>query len=137
MQILVYRAPQMTVLAGEKEFAGRTYMVIAGNAEWTSGGGMRLSPGARTDDGELNLTIIPSNSKFRMITRTLPKVASGAHIHEPGISYFPGTTVDVRSDRPAPVELDGDLFGTTPATFTICPRAVRILCPKEPNGKPV
>ena len=88
---------------------------------------MRIAPGARTDDGELNITIFPVKSKLRMITRLLPKVATGEHIQEPGVSYFPAKSVEIDSDPPAILELDGDIFGTTPATFTVCPGALRVL----------
>lgn len=132
LQIIAYRAPHMTVRSEGREYSGRAYIVVAGNTEWSAGGSMRLSPGARTDDGELNVTVIPAQSRFRMTTRLFPKVASGGHIHEPGVLYFPAREVVVLSEPPVPLELDGDLFGTTPATFTVCPLSLRIVSPKKP-----
>jgi YegS/Rv2252/BmrU family lipid kinase len=137
LQIVAYRAPHMTVRSEGREYSGRAYIVIAGNTEWSAGGSMRLSPGARTDDGELNVTVIPAKSRFRMTTRLLPRVASGSHTHEPGVLYFPAREVVVYSERPVPLELDGDLFGTTPATFTICPLSLRVVAPGEPYEKTV
>ena len=90
---------------------------------------MRLSPGAEFDDGELNLAIITFSgvSKFGMTARLMPKIASGTHVAEPEVIYFPSKRIEIQSDPPAIVDADGDLFGTTPATFTVCPRAIRIL----------
>jgi diacylglycerol kinase family enzyme len=34
--------------------------------------------------------------------------------------------VAVEADRPLPIEADGALLGTTPATFQIVPRALRL-----------
>lgn len=129
LQILTYRAPHMTVHSGNKTFKDRMYIVIAGNAEYAGGGGVRMSPDALTDDGLLNITVIPSRSRLNVITRLFPRIASGKHIHEPGVSYFTGKQVKVHSDPPAVLEVDGDLFGTTPATFTLCEHAIQILCP--------
>jgi diacylglycerol kinase (ATP) len=106
-------------------------MVIVGNAEYSSGGSMRVAPEARIDDGELNITVYPVKSKFRMITRLLPKVATGEHINEPGVSYFSAKKIEIHSDPPAILDFDGDLFGTTPATFTVCPRILEILTPQQ------
>jgi diacylglycerol kinase (ATP) len=133
IQILTYRAPHMTVHTGDREFKDRIYIVIAGNAEFAGGGGVRMSPGALTDDGLLNITVIPYRSKLNVITRLFPRIAAGTHIHEPRVSYFTGKQVEVHSEPPAVLEVDGDLFGTTPATFTLCPHAIQILCPPRPD----
>jgi diacylglycerol kinase family enzyme len=45
--------------------------------------------------------------------------------------------MEVHSDPPAILELDGDLFGTTPATFAVCPRAVQVLCPEKADKEGV
>ena len=130
LQIIVYRPPSMTVRSdGQERSTGRIWMVMVGNVEYSSGGSMRIAPGARTDDGELNITVMPVKSKLRMITRLLPKVASGQHVQEPGVSYFPAKRVEVESHPPSILDLDGDVFGTTPATFTVCPGAFQVLTP--------
>jgi len=129
LQFIVYRVPHMTIRVGEREISGRKWMVIVGNAELSAGGSMCLAPGACTDDGILNITIITSQPKLKMLTRLLPKIATGAHVHESDVDYFPGTRIEVDSTPPAIVDLDGDIYGTTPVTFTVCPRALQIISP--------
>ena len=90
---------------------------------------MCIAPGASIDDGELNITVVPVKSKFAMITKLLPKVATGDHIKEPGVLYFPARKVEIECSPPGLMDLDGDVFGTTPATFTVCPRSLEILIP--------
>lgn len=133
LQVLVYRAPHMTIRVGDEEFANRIYMVIAGNAEWAGGGSMRMSPGAVIDDGQLRVTIVPSMSKLKIITRLFPCIAAGTHINHPDVSYFAGTKVEVHSDPPAILDVDGDVMGTTPATFTICPNALQMVSVETPG----
>jgi YegS/Rv2252/BmrU family lipid kinase len=127
LQIIAYRAPRMTVRWEDQEYGGRILIILVGNVERTAGGSMCLAPGARFDDGELNVSIVPSRSRIKRMT-TLPKIASGKHIKEPDIRYFPATEIEVDSDPPAILDIDGDLFGTTPATFAVCPNAVEVLC---------
>ena len=128
-QAIVYKAPEMAVRTEEQEISGRLWVVVVGNAEYSAGGSMRLAPGARIDDGELDVTVIPSGSKFKLIPGLMPKIASGAHVTEPGVSYFRARRIEIDSDPPAVVDLDGDLFGTTPAVITVCPGILRVMAP--------
>lgn len=128
LQIILYRPTRMVVRAdGREQSSGRTWMVIVGNSEYSSGGSMRISPGASTEDGELNISVFPVLPRLKMILKLLPKVATGDHINEPGVAYFPAKRIEVESDPPAILDIDGDVFGTTPVTFRVCPGALRVL----------
>jgi diacylglycerol kinase (ATP) len=102
-------------------------MVVVGNVERTAGGSMCLSPGARDDDGEIHVSIIPCKSKLAMASKIFPKVASGEHVNVPGVLHFTTRRIEVEGKSQALMDIDGDLFGTTPAAFTICPKAVKVL----------
>jgi diacylglycerol kinase (ATP) len=129
LQIISYKAPRMTARWEEREYDGAAWMVIVANVERTSGGSMCLAPGARFDDGELNVSIVPFKSKLREVPTMLPKIPSGGHVEAPGVMYFPAKEITVESDPPAVLDIDGDIFGVTPATFAVSPRAVEVLCP--------
>jgi YegS/Rv2252/BmrU family lipid kinase len=129
MQIVAYRSPHMTVRWEEGEHSDRTIMVIIGNVEWASGGSMCLAPGALSDDGDLNVVIIPVMSKFTMVFRMFPKIPSGEFVNGPGVKYFTAKKIEVTSDPPALLDIDGDLYGITPATFTVNPLAMEIVSP--------
>jgi len=121
--------PLQTIVRWEGgQYDGRAWMIIVGNAP-RQGGGMHVSPGALTDDGQLNVTIVPGVSRAKVL-RKMPKIAGGSHVEEPEVSYFPVTKIEVDADPPADLEIDGDLFGTTPAVLTVCPQAVQIVCPQ-------
>jgi diacylglycerol kinase (ATP) len=130
LEIIVFRAPLVTVRSEDIEFEGRSWMVVAGNAERVSGGSVCMSPGARLDDGLLNVAIYPNRHRMLMLTQLFPKIPSGAQVDEPDVTYVRTARIEVESSPPAVVELDGDLFGTTPASFTVLPRAVEVMCPR-------
>ena len=129
VEILAFRAPEMTVRSREEEFRGRSWMVTAGNAERISGGSVCMSPGAALDDGLLEVAIYPNRHRLLMLTQLFPKIPSGAQVDEPDVGYFRTGRIEVESRPASLVELDGDLFGKTPATFEVVPHAVTILCP--------
>jgi YegS/Rv2252/BmrU family lipid kinase len=133
IETVVFHPPDLTVRWEEEEYNGRCWIVLVGNVERTAGGSMCIAPGARIDDGEFRVSIIPSQSKIKSMTKMMPKVASGAHVKEPGVSYFPAKKLEVDSNPPTAVDVDGDLFGKSPATITIYPRAAQVLSPGLPD----
>jgi diacylglycerol kinase (ATP) len=129
LAVIIYELPDMVVRRDDGDFRGRSWIVIAANAERVAGGSIRIAPGARMDDGELNITIVPERSKLNFILKMMGKMSTGEHVNEPGIQYFRTANIRVESDPPAGLEIDGNPFGYTPATFTVSPRAARIVCP--------
>ena len=128
--IIRYRLPHVIVKCGDRQHEGRTWMVIVGNVDRIGGGSMCVAPGASPDDGMLNVSIISAMSKLAIL-RKLPGIATGKHVDEPEVSYFPGEQLEVVSDPPASVEVDGDVCGTTPVTYTVCPKELEIMTPEQ------
>lgn len=126
--LMSYRPPEVQVEADDQRFTGRWLHVCAGNSEWAGGGAMHLSPGARWDDGALDLCLIPAMSRLATAAH-FPKLIRGTFVGHPAVRYFRGTRLAITADQPIPLQLDGDLVGTTPATFSLRPGAVSILAP--------
>jgi len=57
---------------------------------------------------------------------TLPKVYSGAHLPHRHIAELRAGQLRVDADAPFPVEADGEILGSTPASFGIVPGVVRL-----------
>jgi len=93
------------------------------------GGGMRAAPGALLDDGLLEVVVLESVSKFRFLTRILPKVFSGKHVHEPGVRVFQAQEVAVSCERPFTMYADGDPIGELPVRVRALRGAVTMLTP--------
>jgi len=111
---------------GEREeFAG--WSVAAANSGFY-GGGMRLAPDARLDDGALDVVSVAACSRLRHVT-TLPRVFRGTHLRAPYITVRRGAEVRVSADRPFTVYADGDPIGALPVTLRAVPAALRILLP--------
>jgi YegS/Rv2252/BmrU family lipid kinase len=111
----------------EVRFTG--YSVAVANAA-AYGGGMLLAPGARVDDGALDVVLIAQMSRLRLL-RALPKVFRGAHVREPAVTILRGSTVRVDADRPFTVYADGDPVGASPITVRAVPAAIRVILPRR------
>lgn len=123
-----FAAPRVTVRADGHEFRGRYFHVCAGNSAQAGGGVMRLSPGARMDDGRLELCLIEALGKAEIVRR-FPQLWRGSFPGHPKVRYFPGCELTVESATPLPLALDGDVVGVTPASFRVMPGALRVVAP--------
>jgi YegS/Rv2252/BmrU family lipid kinase len=104
-------------------YAWRTYNVVVANCRFY-GGGMQISPNSDPCDCLLDVLVMtgPKSDSFT----TLPKVYKGAHLPHRNIAELRARRLHVEADVPFPVEADGELLGTTPASFGIIPAAIRL-----------
>lgn len=103
-------------------------LIVVANGAF-AGGGMKFAPGARVDDGRLEILTGCRISRAGVV-RELTRIHRGGHTVNPKILMTAGAHVFVETtDASAPlgVEADGDTRGHTPATFTVVPAAIRVV----------
>jgi YegS/Rv2252/BmrU family lipid kinase len=93
------------------------------------GGGMRAAPGALLDDGLLDVVVLESVGKLAFLTRILPKVFKGTHVHEPGVQVFRARELTIATDRPFSMYADGDPVAELPVRVSALAGAVSMLVP--------
>jgi YegS/Rv2252/BmrU family lipid kinase len=92
------------------------------------GGGMKVCPEARLDDGELDLVAIRRRSLPEMLLN-FPRLYAGTHLEHPMCEAGRGRKVELHATTPMLLEIDGEQPGTTPATFEVVPAALKIVAP--------
>lgn len=109
--------PQQVALVLEKTTAniGMVELVVA-NGQFF-GGGMKVAPRALPDDGLFNVLAF-TGGKAQVFTLT-PKLFQGEHLPNPRIAEWQSSTASVAPEEPMLVEADGEVLGTTPASFTV------------------
>lgn len=89
------------------------------------GGGLRIVPAARHDDGLLELFTVAPLGRVRLL-RLLPTLFSGRHLALPSVRVEPVRSV--RVDAPGvTVYADGERLGPLPVEIDVLPGAVRVL----------
>jgi diacylglycerol kinase (ATP) len=102
--------------------------VLVANTEFHNGG-MRLCPDASPDDGIFDVLVVGDVTK-RDLLLAFPKLYRGTFLPHPKAELLRGRTVSVESERPLPIELDGEQPGTTPVRFEVVPNALRVRVPR-------
>lgn len=92
------------------------------------GAGMLACPDARMDDGALDVLVITAMPKPRLLA-LFPKVIAGQHVGHPAVRLFRARELAIRCDPPQPLNIDGDVSGTTPAEIVVRPGALRVVAP--------
>jgi YegS/Rv2252/BmrU family lipid kinase len=101
------------------------FTAMVANTE-NGGGGMKLMPGARFDDGILDLIEMGDISALAMLTTVLPKVYNGGHVHHPKVRMSRGTSFRFESAVDTLVDLDGETVGRLPLDVSLIPQAFAV-----------
>ena len=121
-----FRALEFSVKWDGGETSGRMFQVCAGNTEFAAGGVMRISPGARPDDGLLNISLVDALGRLQIVRR-FPSILSGRYVEDERVDYFTGKRLEIDAVPPAELQADGDIIGTTPATIELLPGALKLV----------
>ena len=122
-----WRAAEMEVRVGEEHRSGRMHDVFVANGNCL-GGGMKVCPDARPDDGVFDVLTIGDLTK-RDLVLNLPRLYRGTHLPNAKAELLRGRGAAVDSAEPLPVQLDGEQPGTTPVQFELLPAALRVRVP--------
>ena len=110
------------------EAASRAVMVaIFANAPFY-GGGMKVAPRARMDDGRLDVCLIRALAKVKVLG-LFPSVYFGRHVGVDGVEYFTAACSVAETDRALSVYADGEYVCETPAEFRAVRRGLRVIVP--------
>ncbi|MFK8026289.1 MAG: diacylglycerol kinase family protein [Ilumatobacter sp.] len=124
LQLPRLRAIDATVKVDGMNVGADTSLLSVGNTSWF-GGGMKICPDARPDDGLLHVVNIAAVSRRRFV-RVFPTVFSGRHVRRDDVTTASGTVATI--DGPSEIELwaDGELLGPLPVRLELIPGAVQV-----------
>lgn len=119
-----FKLANVRVQADRRSYEGPAYLVVIGNAQYY-GGGMKISPRSYPGDAVLDVLVFtgPKSDSFTM----LPKIYRGEHLPHDHVQEFRVRhELVIEADRPLPIEADGEVLGTTPATFEVLPQPIQM-----------
>lgn len=94
----------------------------------TYGGGLRLAPDARIDDGLLDVVLI-RDMNILAVLKLLPRLVSNGELCTPQLRRWQVKRLTMCTDRPALFHGDGEILGSTPVQIEVVSRAMRVLAP--------
>ncbi|MDA3940748.1 MAG: diacylglycerol kinase family lipid kinase [Spirochaetia bacterium] len=96
------------------------------NSRYT-GGDMLMAPGAKIDDGYLDIIILNKVSRLKLLS-LFPLLFKGEHVNDDAVEVFTGKNISLKSDKQLVLTPDGETFGDTPIDVTMHPKKIKMFC---------
>lgn len=128
---LAFEAPRVLLsVDGGAPLPAAISNVCVANARYF-GGGMKIAPEARLDDGLFDLVVIGELALPELVA-SAPRLYAGTHLGHRKVASRRARTLEAHAedeDRRVALEIDGETPGTLPARFEILPAALSIRVP--------
>ncbi|MET7381627.1 YegS/Rv2252/BmrU family lipid kinase [Streptomyces sp. NPDC005526] len=121
-----WRAADYRVTVDGVEHDHRGYTAVIANSPYY-GSGRMIAPGARVDDGVLEVVLIREAPRL-LFFALMNELKTGAHVERPEVRILRGKEISVTADRAVPYGADGEVDAALPVTARVLPGALAVLC---------
>lgn len=123
--VTTWRPADYRITVDGEEHALRGYTVVAANSAYY-GSGRMIAPGARVDDGLLEVVMIREAPRH-LFFALMNELKSGTHVERPEVRILRGREIRIEADRPVPYGADGEVDAELPVTVKVLPGALKVL----------
>lgn len=117
---------RVTVLVdGTMMYQGPAVSIVAANGAFL-GGGMKIAPRALMWDGVLDAVVLGDFTRAELVAN-MWRVYPGVHTRLPKVMYRQGSTIEIASEPPSQLDLDGELYEFGTFRLTVRPKLLRFL----------
>jgi len=114
----------LTLTIDGKTIRGKMNPIVVCNGKYF-GGGMMIGPNASLNDGKFHVVFGHDFTTLELLLAT-PKLYNGTILTHPKATEYVAETITVESPERVMIQADGELIGEGPATFRICPAALKL-----------
>jgi diacylglycerol kinase (ATP) len=125
--LIAFKPVEMSVSAGEQKIQRQAFFIAVGNAH-RYGGGMKVTPQARPDDGLLDVCVVSRMNKLKLLC-WVPTIFFGGHLGLKQVEYFQAPEVKIEAGRNLELYADGDYACRTPLEMGVRRLALRVIVP--------
>jgi len=122
-----YKKSLLSITASNYQLQSEIFMVVFCNGS-IFGNGLTIHPGAKVNDGQLNIVII-GNVSILDYLRYLPKLKKGQIINHPEVHYLDTNKININTTKQTWTEADGEIIGNQPITVELIPHLIELIIP--------
>ncbi|AFV01579.1 MULTISPECIES: diacylglycerol kinase family protein [Dehalobacter] len=123
--VLSYKSVCVSLKMDQDTFwEGNIWGLMVCNGQYI-GGGMRIAPDARLDDGLFDLVVIKEMKLSRLFSR-FPLLYKGQHIHLPEVQVFRCKEIELHMPDSILFETDGEIPGVCPKAYRVIPKCLKL-----------
>lgn len=126
--IFLSQATRVTIEYDNQTLEADSSMICVGNGP-REGGGFFCTPGARPDDGLLDMCVVQDIGRLRML-RLVPRFMNGSHAHSDGVTMAQAKHIVVSSEDDLVAHADGEMLCTEAhrIEFDVVPSRLQVRC---------
>jgi diacylglycerol kinase (ATP) len=124
-----HRAFRAVITAGDRTLEVETHQLNIANGSFHAGRPITSDAGA--DDRLLLAYQLGGAGRASLITATLWHVAHGARRSWAEPAFLAVSELELETDPPLPLDIDGEIRGHTPARISLAPEALRVMVPRD------
>jgi len=102
----------------------RTVQIVVGNGRHY-GAALTVAPDATIVDSKLDLYSLEVNHWWELL-KVAPFLKWGTHVHRREVEALRAKVLEIRTRRPMPIDVDGELGAETPGRFEVVPKALQV-----------
>ena len=123
ISVMKMKRSQLDFILDDTSFSGEGLFFLALNTIHT-GKGMKMAPHAVLDDGLIDIVLVKSASKLRVL-KIFTQLFSGNHINDPHVEYNQIRRFALNTDGD-PLNIDGENMGVTPIQAELIHKGIKI-----------
>jgi len=123
---------EVTLAAEDETVELSVLNLVVANARYAAAG-VPVAPGARLDDGKLDVVAV-SSAPLARVGIVVARMAAGRHLEHELVTFLRTPSLRVESTPEMAWNVDGELVGKGPARFEVLPGAVRVLVGGDRQG---
>ena len=117
-KIFFYRSTSYCIIADDKSFASKKYLIIDVSNGCRAGGGFHIAPQAKADDGLFDVVLIDGLNSLKRL-RWLPVIEKGKHLGLSFIHHSTAKKILIESNKPIQFHLDGEYYSANKLVIEI------------------
>lgn len=125
--LIIFKEPEFSVSTDSETFTFKGFTVLAGICKY-AGNKMKLVPDADPQDRLLSIVLVKKLSKLKII-RKLSTLYSGTFIRLSEVSNFQCKEINIKSNPPFFMQVDGESKGKSPVQIKIAERQISVIVP--------
>ncbi len=127
-----YKSKEVSLTVDDIILSQKVMFVDVANGKYV-GAGMAVAPHAEVDDGLFDVIVFGDLGKIESLIK-MPTLYTGTHLRNPKVRFFRGRHVELSSEEPLSIHVEGEYIGQTPATFDILEKALKVCAPMRSIG---
>lgn len=127
MSLFRHKSINIEITVNDQTMKRKVLLIAIANGK-SFGGGLKVAPHSSVNDGLFNVLIVNHVPNWRILVE-LPKLKKGQIEKISVAEQLTCSDIHISSETPMSFDLDGEIYGQTPAHLHIKPSALRVFCP--------